>query len=106
MGASHLSAQGTIPLRRLDDLLELEYGLSFVKIDAEGYEAAVLRGATESIKRCRPIMYIEVNAGALARQGYSESELLDLISSLGYTIAEVGGKRGDPQYDVFCYPSR
>jgi FkbM family methyltransferase len=38
----------------------LEYpDVGFMKIDVEGFELEVLKGATETIKRCRPIIYLE-----------------------------------------------
>jgi FkbM family methyltransferase len=68
-----------------------DFGLTnvgFVKIDVEGHEEAVLRGATETIARCRPNLIIEVedrhNAGSVARvvawmgeRGYSAFVVLD-----------------------------
>ncbi len=40
------------------DSLNLER-LDFIKIDADGTEQAVIEGMAETIKRCRPIIYIE-----------------------------------------------
>jgi FkbM family methyltransferase len=47
-----------VPMRRLDD-----YGLEavgFMKIDVEGHELSVLRGGIETIRRCSPMMLIEI----------------------------------------------
>jgi FkbM family methyltransferase len=35
------------------------YDVSNIKIDAEGFEGPVLRGARETIKRCRPVLSVE-----------------------------------------------
>lgn len=40
----------------------LNLDASFIKIDVEGAEGAVLRGAAETIERCRPILHIENGA--------------------------------------------
>jgi FkbM family methyltransferase len=54
---------------RLDDL-EFD-GISFIKIDVEGHEEAVLRGSRETIAKHRPFMLIESenrhNPGAVGR---------------------------------------
>jgi FkbM family methyltransferase len=71
-----------VPVRllRLDDLLLGD--VRFVKIDAEGHEPAVLRGAEEVLERWRPALVIEMDgrhgnndeiASLLARHGYRGS---------------------------------
>lgn len=61
----------TVPvaLRRLDDYV---FGpIGFIKIDVEGHEEGVLRGAAETIQRDRPTLLIEIeerhNPGGLDR---------------------------------------
>jgi FkbM family methyltransferase len=58
-----------VPVARLDDFALPPIG--FIKIDVEGHEESVLRGATETIARDRPVLMIEIeerhNPGALAR---------------------------------------
>ena len=48
----------TVPLRRLDGFGLAD--LTAVKLDAEGGEYEVLRGACETLLRCRPILSIEI----------------------------------------------
>lgn len=56
--------------------------VGFMKIDVEGYELEVLRGATSTIKRCKPVMYIEDDRKdkSIALRAY--------IRELGYNIEE------------------
>ena len=61
----------------LDDL-EIAQKVDFMKIDVEGMEEAVLKGALKIIKRDHPILFIEIFsdkyttvASLLAEQGYS-----------------------------------
>lgn len=65
-----------VPIARLDSL-----GLSpsFIKMDVEGSELAVLKGATETIERCRPVMYIEND------KPLKQEALIAFIEELGYT---------------------
>ena len=46
-----------VPMRTLDSF-GLE-GVGLIKIDVEGYELEVLKGAVETIERCSPILYVE-----------------------------------------------
>jgi FkbM family methyltransferase len=48
----------SVETRRLDDLDLADIG--FMKIDVEGFEAEVLEGARETIRRSRPVMMIEL----------------------------------------------
>lgn len=56
--------------------------IGFVKIDVEGYEIEVLRGMTDTITRCKPILYIEDDRRdkSVALRAY--------IRELGYDIEE------------------
>ena len=75
--------------------------VNLLKADGEGWELRILRGAEQVIRKDKPIMFIEVNEGALNRQGSTEKELLDFITSLGYRIEPTDS---GAQYDVFCFP--
>lgn len=46
-----------IPVEKIDDYKFDNVGL--MKIDVEGFEERVLRGAVETINRCSPILYLE-----------------------------------------------
>ena len=104
-GASYLTGVGgSIRLRALDDYMF--QSVDFIKIDAEGYETKILRGSAITIKKCRPVMLIEVNLGALVRVGSSRDELIDILESMNYSV-EITDNRlrlDDPQYDVICVP--
>jgi FkbM family methyltransferase len=52
----------------------------FIKVDVEGMEAEVLRGAAATIKRFRPMLYLEND-----RAGES-AELIGLVQSYGYRL--------------------
>ncbi|MCT4553432.1 MAG: FkbM family methyltransferase [Pelagimonas sp.] len=67
-----------VPVMRLDDL-----GLrtaSLIKIDVEGMEFDVLRGAARLIEQARPILYVENDRLALSER------LIKLIQSFGYRL--------------------
>lgn len=60
-GHSHVDTAtigtGTIPMHKLDNLNLPK--IDYIKIDCEGYENTILRGAKETILRDRPIMVVE-----------------------------------------------
>lgn len=85
-------AQETVRLVPLDRLVEAQ-GLDHVeviKIDAEGAEPAILRGARRTIERCRPLLLIEIVDAALRGQGYHREELLQLLESFGFRLWAFG----------------
>src|SRR6266446_10443872 len=76
----------------LDKLLE-EKGIDRVhaiKIDVEGAEELVLRGAIRCLTRNRPIVIFEFNPGCAARLGLSPCGARDLLESLGYEFVLLG----------------
>jgi FkbM family methyltransferase len=50
-----------VPVRRLDDHLAGFRDVSFIKVDVEGHEAAFLSGASETIRRFRPVLQLETS---------------------------------------------
>lgn len=78
-----------VPVKRLDDFA-LD-GIGLVKIDVEGHELAVLRGAADTLVRNRPAIVVEAeerhHPGAIA-------ELTGLLTGLGYAgYFDLGGTR-------------
>ncbi len=77
----------------------------FIKLDLEGFECEALLGAWETIKRCRPVMLIEVNEGALEAAGSSSDELLGLLTVLRYSFDNILNEpMTGPQFDILCKP--
>lgn len=85
---------------RLDDLIPLKNTISFVKIDVEGGELDVLRGAKELLESSRPIVAFE--CGASSFKGYHETpdEIFNIFSNLGYQIFSIIGQQIS---DVACF---
>jgi FkbM family methyltransferase len=60
LGGGRLVAGGDLRVIRGDDALSQE-DVDFIKIDVEGMEMQVLGGLAQTIARCRPIFFIEVD---------------------------------------------
>ena len=69
----------SVPLRRLDN--EALSDLTGVKLDAEGAEYEILRGARDTLLRCRPVLTLEIEERHRAGSTYSVPAYLD---ALGY----------------------
>jgi FkbM family methyltransferase len=77
----------TVKVRTLDDWVEANglEKLDVMKIDVEGEELAVLRGAKSTIGRFQPrLIGIEIRDYLLRQAGVSEPELRELLAELGY----------------------
>ncbi len=72
---------------RLDSLVAEQCleGVSFVKIDAEGFEPGVLEGAQDLLRRDRPAVLFEYTGAWWARGGKSLDQAVDLLRQAGYT---------------------
>jgi hypothetical protein len=82
--------------------------LDFIKIDVEGFEMNVLKGAEETLIKFHPKLFIELNDKSLKDQGYSALELVSFLKKIGYIIYEDGINyelKEDEIYkhiDIFC----
>ena len=80
-----------VPARRLDAVFSSSPPprVAFIKIDAEGVEPSVLKGA-ERILEKRPVLLIEVDERRLGSAGGSEDALLGQLKGYGYTPFRLG----------------
>jgi FkbM family methyltransferase len=84
-----------VQAHRLDDL-DLP-APDLIKIDCEGAEMQVLRGAAETLRKHRPIVHLEVHP----LLGVSEAEVQEFLRSAGYTVET--RKKGDEMH-YLCNP--
>lgn len=82
-GAAVGEDEVTVRVSRLDELVS--DGAAFVKVDTEGAELPVLRGAEGLIARYSPTLLLEVSPSTFARQGIERSDLAALLDAWGYT---------------------
>jgi FkbM family methyltransferase len=62
--------------------------VDFMKIDTEGYEENVLRGAEQTIRRCRPTIIVEQKRDMSTRFGLKPLGAVEFLQSLGYKVVE------------------
>lgn len=57
--------------------------LDFLKIDCEGYEFFVLKGAEATVRRSRPVVIVEQKPGKAEQFGLGRTEAVTLLESWG-----------------------
>ena len=98
---------GPIDCKTLD-----QYGfvdVDFLKIDTEGSELYVLKGAEQTIRKYKPLIQVECNFLSDSLYGIQTATLIDYLASIGYCLYEKGQAnlffyypRIEP-YTIFCF---
>ena len=72
----------------LDNYIKLKNitRVDLIKIDTEGFEMNVIKGAKDLLKRFRPILFIELDEKNLIAQNSSPKELIKHFINLNYKI--------------------
>jgi FkbM family methyltransferase len=77
----------TVQTDLLDHILAADIHIDFIKIDVEGAEMLVLKGAEKTIKRCQPIVVFEHGLGASDVYGTSPKQVFDFFEKCGMKIS-------------------
>ena len=106
-GGAYLLRDGTAPLAgnlkkevpvvALDGLA-LRRPVRFIKMDVEGAEPQVIRGAAQLLREDRPVILSELHPTQLERaSGVSADAFLEQMKSLGYRAHTLRGDNGPPK---------
>ena len=87
---------GSTPVKTIDSLGYT--AVDFIKLDVEGSELAALKGATETIKRSKPILMVECKKSDHRSVHSDTKEVRELLDNLGYKEA------GYIRHDKFFVP--
>ncbi len=72
----------------------------FMKLDTEGSELSILRGAKDMIMRDHPIMIMEYNEINMKQCGVLKQEIDELLVEMGYEWKLISSE------DILCVPTR
>ena len=89
--------------RNLLDVLRAEFAdwlpkLAYIKVDAEGYDRAILQSLLPILRKRRPVIRTEVFRKLVANERYA---LYDLLAGLGYRLHRYKDA-GDPQGELLA----
>lgn len=94
--ANHSLTEGLVPNVRdcvevdvltVDELCATRLGdrlPTVLKVDVEGWEWSVLRGARQVLERSRPAIWLEYWPDGIRANGHEPHDVLDLLDGLGY----------------------
>ena len=75
---------------RLDDLVDADHRVHFVKLDVEGAELPALQGAAHTLKREHPVVLFECGpSGRSEPFGYTRADLFGFLADLDYSVYSI-----------------
>ncbi len=74
-----------VPIHRLDDLVSTREPIALLKVDVEGYERHVFRGAPRLLAKA-VCVYFEVGEKMCAEFGYTPKEIITDIKNQGFHL--------------------
>lgn len=81
---------GSVPMKPLD-FFKLEF-VDLIKIDCEGFEEFVLRGARDTLERCKPCVIVEQKGDMSRRYGLQKQSAVQFLKDMGAEVrAEISG---------------
>jgi len=83
------NSTGNYKIKTLDQLEIAD--IDFIKIDAEGFEPLIAKGAMQTIQKYKPIILYE-RKDHPQRYGYQRDSLLDILQPLGYKMIRKLGR--------------
>ena len=108
-------ANRSVEAVRLDEFVKRNGidNISLIKIDVEGFEMEVLKGASATLHSFKPVLFVEIDNALLARQKTSDAEIFRFLENHDYTIEHARtGEKLDPghaakdeHFDIVASPA-
>jgi FkbM family methyltransferase len=81
-----------VETRRLDSFMREFAVVNLIKIDVEGGELGVLRGAVQVISRFRPLVTFEFGLNAIGGYGITPRDMADYWEAMNYAVHDILGR--------------
>jgi FkbM family methyltransferase len=75
----------------IDSLATVFGAPTHIKIDVEGYEAEVLRGARKTLNSSSPRVFLELHSDIIRADGSDPNSVLEQLTDAGYTLYTLDG---------------
>ena len=87
-----------VELKQLDEVIPAETKIDFIKIDVEGGEFDVLKGAKNLLNTHQPILVFECGIGASEFYGTNPTDLFQFLADLNYKTSTLRAymQQGNP----------
>lgn len=112
-GGNRIAPQGVstnrrVQITRMDNVSKLRNlnRIDLIKVDVEGYELQVLKGAREILLKHKPTLFIELDDNNLRDQADSPAALIRFLVEVGYTSllhAETGSPLSEGMDFTNCH---
>ncbi|WP_217523423.1 FkbM family methyltransferase [Pleurocapsa sp. PCC 7327] len=70
----------------LDNILDPDRQVDFIKIDVEGGELAILRGAANTLSKYHPLLLFECCRSGLSAFGFTSKQAFEFLTQHSYSI--------------------
>lgn len=80
MTANNTILELTVQCELLDNILPPDQRIDFMKVDVEGGELAVLRGAADMLRRYRPTLLFECTRSGLSSFGFTSAQIFEFLT--------------------------
>jgi FkbM family methyltransferase len=97
--SGEIAGVGTCVTSVTVDTLASWFKPDVIKIDIEGYEVKALRGASDTLRNVRPIMFLEphldrdIGGVDMRNFGDTPQDLFELLRAFDYGVFAIGGER-------------
>ena len=95
----------------LDDELKNLDRIDLIKIDTEGFEFEVLKGASAILEKYKPKLFVELDASNLERYATNVEQILEYLKPFGYSFLNIQSDKyfkseselgSDFHFDCYC----
>jgi len=83
---SNTIGKGSLPMKTLDSFKFEE--VNFIKLDCEGFEVAVIKGAVETLLRCKPIIVVEQKPHLHFAAEWGQYAAIDFLKSISFKVID------------------
>jgi len=83
---------GEVHLMTMDEFVKDKESPDIIKVDTEGYEIPILRGAQEVIHSVTPTLFMETHIAESEALGHNLEEIVDLLPEHLYDFKQHGGE--------------